>query len=191
MRVVVSLALLSLHCGGIVDNGGDGGTQPDAESGGCPSSTPANGSACASSLLLCEYGSNPRWACDTVALCSSSGWQVSPPASDCPTPTCPTGVQPGASCDGAQSCDDSSASRTAFCSCVSGGPVHSDGGPPGSWICTAAAPGCPAVRPRLGSACAEPNLDCDYGICAGPSGLDVMCSEGTWIQGKQTEPCPL
>jgi hypothetical protein len=178
-------------CGGIVMGDQDGGTQQDAQSGACPSSPPMAGAACPTPSLLCEYGSNARWACDTVALCSSSGWQLSTPATDCPSPPCPADVQPGAACNGGGTCDNSTSTHTAFCSCVGGGPVHPDGGNPTSWICTAITQSCPAVRPRLGSACTQPNLDCDYSICAGPTGLDVICSGGTWIQGTHTEPCPL
>jgi len=44
---------------------------------------------------------------------------------------------------------------------------------------------CPAVRPRIGTTCSHPDLQCDYGVCGDPMGLSIRCegSTGTWVTG--------
>jgi hypothetical protein len=48
--------------------------------------------------------------------------------------------------------------------------------------------GCPEPRPRLGDACSQPNLTCDYGACSG--GIAVQCSASGYWQAAM-EPCPV
>jgi hypothetical protein len=39
------------------------------------------------------------------------------------------------------------------------------------------------VRPRLGSACTQPGLECDYQAC-GTYGGDFLCDGGVWAEGQ-------
>ena len=39
-------------------------------------------------------------------------------------------------------------------------------------------PGCPSVRPRIGTACSQPSQACDYGACAG--NVNLACVGGSW-----------
>ena len=54
------------------------------------------------------------------------------------------------------------------------------------WLCSVPASGCPDPRPRLGEACSQPALFCDYGSCTG--GIAVQCTDGNW-QREETA-CP-
>jgi hypothetical protein len=41
--------------------------------------------------------------------------------------------------------------------------------------------GCPPFRPRIGSACSMPDLECDYGVCGVPPGSAYRCdAAGYW-----------
>lgn len=70
-----------------------------------------------------------------------------------------------------------------FCTCNVVGPIQLDGGDD-IWYCGHPYdPSCPAVRPRVGSACSSPALHCSYDVCGAPSGLAVDCSAATstWV----------
>ena len=176
---------IALACSGKTVDGvhNDGGL-----SGGCPSSAPAQGIACAAMSLECEYGSDPNIACDTVARCDTKGWNVtSPSASGCPTPplgpTCPAtfaAVKEGAACSTPTTCGY----QQGTCSCaVYCGPQYPlghacDAGTPTTWHCEGGGGmGCPDGRPRIGSACATDQQACSYGDC---NSIGVVCQSGTW-----------
>jgi hypothetical protein len=46
--------------------------------------------------------------------------------------------------------------------------------------------GCPEPRPRIGAACTQSGLECDYGACFGGVALD--CQGGYWQQAQVA--CP-
>jgi hypothetical protein len=196
---IVVFALLGFACGGNVINPTDGGGDSPTGDGGpgpdCPATPPSAvlGESCNNTGISCEYGGDPRWTCNTVATCTSGSWSVtSPDPTGCPTkngPACPASesdIQPGMACSPTgTSCDYSTASATSFCVCTyPGGPVQLDGGG-AIWQCSTSLAGCPALRPRLGAPCSQPNLECDYSVCGLPSGSSVRCdqSTSTWVEG--------
>ncbi|MGH7295459.1 MAG: hypothetical protein ACRELB_11025, partial [Polyangiaceae bacterium] len=187
--------------GGGADGGGGGGEGGGGGDGGglapgCPASAPSAGAACASVGLECEYGNDLNVDCDTIARCDSTGWTLTPPAAQgCPTPA------PGTDCPGSyaavpQQATCSTAATCAYpegtCSCeVYCGPQYPvghpcEGGTPMTWQCTGAPQGCPAARPRVGSACSTDGQSCDYGDC---NAIGVVCRDGTWH--TQMNGCPV
>lgn len=206
LRVTLLAAVLSAGCGGLTDmpfpdsgppDGDKTDSSPLPDSGplpGCPSSLPSSGSACVTLGITCEYGGDVRWTCNTVATCSGGAWSLS----ETKDPSCPTvnasacppsesDIQPSAACSNrGLSCNYSTMATTSFCNCMDpGGPIQIDGGG-AQWLCTNQfVGGCPAVRPRLGTSCSQPELQCDYGICGMPTGLGVQCNgaTGTWTLG--------
>jgi hypothetical protein len=201
---IASLGVLAFigGCGGQIDvnpdgGGNDGGTSDgsvnDATPPGpnCPVQAPNGGSSCMIANIQCEYGSDPRWTCNAVATCTGTAWTIaSENGPTCPTTNdqdCPTilgYVQQGAACaPTGTDCNYSTSSTTTFCDCTNlGGPINADGGG-AVWTCSAPEPSCPSARPHLGATCTNPGLECDYGICGVPDGLDVQCdmSTGTWV----------
>jgi len=196
----VAAAFALAACGGKTDSsppgtdaGTDGFVHP-TPSLPCPTDQPADGASCTHDGVECEYGSDPRYTCNWVATCSNGMWSSST-SNDawCPTPqanpaACPaTYGQPGA-------CTDSDVGAPCqyaegWCSCifVGGPPTPDGGGPDTSWMCFDQATmtsGCPKSRPRLGTACAQGDLECDYSPCGTPSGLAVQCDSSTltWAQ---------
>ena len=202
LRSVASFLLLPivLGCGGstnVGSNGGADGGNGDAgtSSAACPASIPAGGAACPQRQLECEYGNAPGASgCNTYVQCGPSGWGVvptpSPPAwcgglpSSCPSTR--AGVTEGSACtsDGTR-CDY--ADGTCACS-VPEGPVQIDGGG-ATWHCTHPTTGCPAVAPRAGTPCSQPDLSCDYGQCTLPNGVSFLCAGGAWAAEEGA--CPL
>jgi hypothetical protein len=181
--------------GGTADSGiggGDGG----GLSSSCPSTAPAQGSACSAKGVECEYGGDVSLDCDTIARCDANGWTVTPPRSGkCPTPpnggACPATyaqVPMGATCTTAASC----AYAEGACACeVYCGPQYPVGhaceaGTPMSWQCTGAGSSCPAARPLVGSACAQEGQYCAYGDC---NAIAEKCTSGTWH--TQITGCPV
>jgi hypothetical protein len=210
MKRAMTFLMLSgalVACGGIAaddivttDSGSDAGIDghpPDAKplSPFCPATIPPQGSACAlkNSTIMCEYGDDPRWTCNTMAYCNNGTWLYSQTDSAwCPTPAtnpaaCPAtfaAAQQGGVCTATAPCHYAE----GWCACMNlGGPPIPDAGPPSSsWVCSfALAPGCPAVRPHLGATCTQPNLECDYSACDDPDGLSVQCDPTTmvWMHG--------
>lgn len=155
-------------------SGAGGGTQ-----GGCPSAEPAAEGACSSEGLRCSYGESVVPECRRGYRCLSGSWQVDGlgcgdgPA-DCGTATPPDGAE----------CFEQQAlcvSGESLCVC---GPCGGAGcpDPPWGWSCGGSdgQPGCPAVVPNDGTACASPGAVCHYGVfCA--SEASVKCLQGTWI----------
>lgn len=194
--------LLAAACGGKADVLPDGGGSDSGGSDGgppgpdCPATAPNLGDACSKNGMQCEYGSDIRSTCNTIATCIGGKFDYSFPADpQCPTPPvnpseCPAtyadALSAGACSTYGTSCDYSTGSATRFCSCISfGGPILEDGGSQGTWSCSYPTQGCPADRPRIGATCSQPQLDCNYDSCGLPDGLTFECSAstGTWIVG--------
>lgn len=205
-RFAVSLGLLALvACGGktsdvVTDAGGpDDGVDakphptpaPD-----CPTAQPQDGSSCTKEGIACEYGDDPRYTCNWVASCTQGRWSVSTTNSAwCPTPqpnpaSCPAthdlAVQGGDCTDIGVPCEY----PEGWCSCidVGGPPMPDGGGPQAMWMCQSSAQftqGCPSTRPRLGTACAQADVQCSYSPCGSPDGLSVQCDSTTmtWAPG--------
>lgn len=188
-------------CGGKTDDGGsdaatDATPVTDAQpSTGCPDyAMPKDGSACSEEGLKCEYGSDPRWTCNWIAYCHQGRWSDSTTNDAwCPTPaqnpaSCPAtfaSVPQGSECTSA---DVPCQYPQGWCSCMywGGPPMPDGGGPTYAWQCSyGTSTGCPATRPRIGTSCSMPDLECDYGVCDQPSGLSVRCdgSTHTWADG--------
>jgi hypothetical protein len=96
---------------------------------------------------------------------------------------CPTSrdqIEAGASCPTfGQVCEYAEGS----CGCGFVGHVSDQ------WVCdTPAGPGCPAPRPKLGSACAPDGLACDYGACTILGNPSMTCDGGVWFEVNV--PCP-
>jgi hypothetical protein len=199
---IFSLLILVVGCGGsvspITGDSGTDGEGPDGSPGpgpNCPSGIPTVGAACSKEGIACEYGTDVRWTCNTVMECSGGVWGMVPQSDQgCPThsaPECPASLgdlTQGAACTPSGiSFNYSTPSVTEFCSCTfMGGPIMADAGSQTTWLCSnGMLGGCPTARPALGSACSQPNLDCDYSVCGAPSGLGVQCSgtTSTWVQG--------
>jgi hypothetical protein len=170
------------------DGATDGGTHDGGWSPVCPASLPSVGSACTQEGVGCEYGTSILTSCNAIVECRQGAWQTA----TYPGPACPSGPNPpecapsfasvprGAACmpNGAECVYPNGA-----CACETvffGPPQPVDGGNTPTWHCDDAPPGCPAVRPHVGSACSTPNMDCMYVECA----FGVRCAMGYW----QAEP---
>lgn len=176
----------------------DGPITDGGLSSACPSQPPAASSACGSQGVECEYGNDPSIACETIARCDSTGWTVTPPSTQgCPTPplgpTCPAtfaSVVEGASCSTPTSCGYPQGTCTCEVYCGPQYPLgHTcEAGTPTTWHCEGGGgqPGCPAARPRVGSACSTDKLSCSYGDC---NSIDVVCQGGLWH--TQHYGCPI
>jgi hypothetical protein len=53
-------------------------------------------------------------------------------------------------------------------------------GAPQIWGCFPGQTGCPYPRPRVGSACSQAGLQCDYSSC----GDSIACTGGLWTVGN-------
>ena len=147
----------------------------------CPATVPVQGAPCTprGAAAFCEYGDDPWFNCNTIVYCVSQGtavWNVVAPfESDCPTTlasACPASF---AGASGA-ACDHDLACRypAGECACSVAG-----------ISCTApAAAGCPATRPRAGSACSAPCTTWGSGVC---DGMSMACVCGTWQPIQCTE----
>jgi hypothetical protein len=195
MKRRVTIFLLSglvAACGGAVvgplqDGGSDGGPIQDGGSSYCPSSPPAEGSACSRENLYCEYGTDPNLACNTVAECALGHWSVQQPYGQCPTPpnpsACPdtfASVPVGEHCGTLVGTTCSYPQGFCGCSIGNGGPYPEDAAAVATWICDSPQAGCPMPRPTLGTDCSHDGLECDYSPCSLPSGTSLVCQDGTW-----------
>jgi hypothetical protein len=147
----------------------------------CPASPPTSGS-CPSVGFECEYGSDPSVNCNELVTCEPSGWTVAELA-DCPQGTCPSAysdIQPAETCS-PQGLD--CAYAEGQCNCAREALSANQNA---IWQCATPSPGCPEPRPRLGDACAQAGLSCDYGACNG--GIDVACTDGAWQRAETA--CP-
>jgi hypothetical protein len=144
----------------------------------CPPTLPTDGAPCTprGSAAICEYGDDPWYGCDAVAYCDSNGGWHTVTAD----PNCPSKLAPGCAASfaeamsGGQDCASAPFGRLTcrypegICSCMSAGSVSCT--PP-------AAVGCPATRPRAGSACTGFCRIWGRGTCDGES---MKCVCGTW-----------
>lgn len=171
-------ALLALGCGGSRESAQDAGSSdgtsadapppPGSRAPWCPETAPKNGDPCtpatppsgAANITACEYGSNPH--CATLAECSGGTWGIGLPVASCSgnAPSCPAGLDAGdtAMCPVNEDCTY----PTGRCGCISCvpsvcGPSCADRDSGTEWICQPwlEAPGCPAQRPLLGTACTD------------------------------------
>ena len=169
----------------------------------CPGSVPASGSRCSEpGDLDCEYGTDWNPMCNAVAECWRGGsldstWQLQAAAtgsnSPCPTPTepsppCPVSLPVADSACGPEVMEILCPYAPVVCGCIQSG----DGPAPdasGNWICSSPGSGCPADRPRIGSACTDTsdNDFCAYAVC-GIGGV-TSCSGGVWMEGVLTSHC--
>jgi hypothetical protein len=192
------LALLLAACGGKVDQeSGLHDSGPDSVSGDsgpdavtpCPADVPAQGSACPTAALECQYGTNWFADCVQIADCRASGWHVTGPASECSSSLCPASY-PTRADGGLQTCDPSAQAKGTNCWYPEGVCQCSDGlgGPamPLGWYCVPTVRGCPYPTPAPGGTCTEPGQICG-GSCGGISN-GVECDGGTW-QANENE-CP-
>ena len=157
------------------DTGAPDAGKPDTGSTACPASVPVKGATCSKNGLQCQYGTDPRIGCNTLATCQGTSWTITTPAAGtCPgtAPTCPakqpTGVctSPGEICGyGTTSC---------ACSC---GPLCGPGST-GYWNCHAATTGCPATPANAGTACPTSGATCTYQCGDGGA---RQCKDGLWI----------
>jgi hypothetical protein len=161
----------------------DGGVVPDASvswSPICPASQPTEGSPCNVQDVDCEYGDNFVPGCNVVLECSQGVWAgaivngggaCDAGANPAACPSSYSDVPNGAACDDP---DDTCLYPTSgVCQCNYPADPEPDAGP--FWFC-GPGPGCPMPRPRLGSACAMPGLDCEYESC----GVAQDCQNGVW-----------
>jgi hypothetical protein len=187
--------------GGLGADGGleassDGGSHDDGAPGSaCPSAIPANGAACTPQGLSCEYGGvGDHLLCSTIAVCQQNSggamvWFVSPPAAGCiASPAdnplgCPpsfTTIPTGASCprEPARQC----VFAEGVCGCTPC--ASSTGTMTNEWLCESwpTPSGCPAARPRLGTACTQEGQSCMYpSVCEVNDGEPAMiCQNGLW-----------
>ena len=175
------------------DTGTEG--EEDTEPGSaCPSVQPGNGEACGPEGLACEYGSATVVECDALAHCSGGRWYIDLPTAGDPVcdagsaaqcPSSMASVPIGQPCSPYELACDYPQGRCA-CSVrsVLAGP---DAAALATWICPSTSVGCPAPRPRLGTACAA-HLECDYGTCAIPGADFQTCTNGMW--SEQSVNCP-
>jgi hypothetical protein len=151
--------------------------------------------------LLCEYGDDRDWNCNVVAHCKPGNtWEMAASGNPmCPSP--PLGLGPGCPASHAAASQGNVCMQNeevcsypeGICVCQPGftiGPGMPDASPPPStWQCAMPSAGCPAFRPRIGSACSMPDLQCDYGVCGVPSGSAYQCdAAGYWTDAFGT-PC--
>ncbi len=177
------MTLSPLACGGSVvtsttsSGAGGGGTGTTL----CPLGEPAYGDSCdAPDTLRCTYGEQVRPECRHDWLCNHGQWVstksvcLSPPADHCAFTEPPTG-------ECAQEGDICVVGAATICQCSScfGGPCMA---PPPKWQCSGppTTPGCPAIVPNDGSACASAGLECTYGNVCSQSGALARCEGGTW-----------
>ena len=188
---VGSVALLGA-CGGatlepIDDGGHDKDSSPGNDAGTyCPSTVPANNSACSKNGLWCEWGNDPNMSCNTTAQCANGSWIVMEGA-DCLTPpnpsSCPAtfaSVPAGELCGNLVGTTCQYEKGMCGCAVPSGGPYPEDAAAVARWYCDSPAAGCPMPRPKLGTSCNSEGLQCDYSPCTLPTGASLVCQGGAW-----------
>lgn len=150
----------------------------------CPSTAPAEGSSCSTLGQLCEYGDDVDSACNTVFNCNPNGtWGGEGGGCTTNLNACASGISSASTCNAG---DPQCQTSVGLCTCrdeSSGDARPGDSGPDYyGFDCATPDPKCPAWpnRPRIGSACSDPNLQCDYDPC-GPNGFAFQCGDdGFW-----------
>jgi hypothetical protein len=159
----------------------------------CPNEAPAVGSPCTLQPLQnenvqCEYGYVPSTLkCDPIFECVDGQWQQYPASSlgactGAPGPlpsSCPAAygdVASGSLCPQVGVTCTYDPLHVCACEVVGGG---SGGAGSLAWECPTIGSGCPAQRPRLGTACTDTaGDDCTYYDACDPS---ESCWDGVWI----------
>lgn len=154
----------------------DGGQCPETLAR-CPATVPANGAPCTGVTAGCEYGDDPQYQCNQLALCGLEGWVVQSAGGG---PSCPTSLPAECPASFAEAlapagCPSSSANETVcrypegMCSCQPAQATFTCKSPAG--------PGCPAARPHAGTPCGPPCTLWGSGTCDGES---MKCRCGVW-----------
>jgi hypothetical protein len=170
----------------------------NADSPVCPSSKPSSGDSC-TGVLACEYGDDPHVSCDTLITCTAGAWMTTqqPAASGCSTTNpqgCPSTLDALMSSEG---CTPNLSCYYPGARCVCGTLVP---GAPVDWLCdtgtnttmdASAGASCPLPRPRIGTACTEAGVTCEYGWCQSEDDA-LACTNGAWVlTPASTNGCPL
>jgi hypothetical protein len=227
-RLCLLLPLLAVACGGAVAStseptpspspSGNPGTPsgnpgnpgfPGADASAppqnaCPSVAPANGAACSTPGMTCEFGgSGPANLCSIRAACVTGAnggttWNVPDPEPGCmavpaqnsaacpstfgPPGACPAGTMNGTRCaypEGICGCESCFTQATSTQST--------------QWACSGfiKSTTCPASRPNIGSSCAAEGQHCEYGA---PCDLlipwyPMTCNGGAWSEDPHGEDC--
>lgn len=138
----------------------------------CPDGDPQEGSACATSGLVCERGEELDARCSPTVECDGRRWWHRAASCEDACPAARADVVPGALCvprdDGGSPVESLCSYAREICGCTRAE------GDAWRWRCVPADPGCPAVRPRFGSPCTTAQI-CDYGACVFSSGVSLRC----------------
>jgi hypothetical protein len=180
----VLLVGITVACGGsvvTVDGGtGDSGTDGSPLSA-CPTSPPADASACTHDTLRCEYGTNPDPSCNQQFVCMGGNWVNQSTGTFCPPQTdCPSSY---AQVPANQDCTPTSlqcAYPEGECICTTSFGGLQKQTP--AWNCIPKVTGCPSPRPDIGTPCSGTSGNCDYGACSG--GVALGCVNGVWTQAE-------
>ena len=196
-------AVLPLACGGGLPPStapGDSGTPAGSLVAACPVLVPDSGSPCQQpGELDCEYGNDWNPQCNEVAQCWRGGplnatWQVQLPYQGtdfaCPSatslsPSCPSSV-PETQTGVGSACTSAGVFcpyGPVMCGCIQQDSSGADASYSFSWVCSSPGPGCPAARPRIGSACStsQQGAFCEYAVCG--VGGATSCENGVWAEG--------
>jgi hypothetical protein len=194
-RAVLAGAVLVAACGSSVTAAPAPTASPDAgltTADVAPAFCPAAGGAvengpCLRPSVVCEYGSSPDPACNTLYACTTDPaygmYWTEQQHGRCPK--CPAAIADGAPCDSADELACATAAGTCACTVGPDG-AHAH---PRRWVCVPTTAGCPSARPLLGQPCAlGADVRCDYGACAFARGTSMRCDRGVWI--LEEAPCP-
>ena len=210
IALLLPLALVGLSCGSSIPPtmptpspgpGIVGGSAGYVYGGPCPSSAPADGSACVpdpENAVVCEYGDDPRGVlCHVLAICAHQIWSVVEVSASCPPArdpgTCPASAE--------EAREQPCAVSASFCvfgpvpcectSCPAGGGLDlttCTGDP--TWHCAAAGaindPACPPSPRNWGTTCDTESLECNYG-CQPPNVR--TCARGVWVPSQSPVSC--
>ncbi len=186
--------------GSVGGSAGSGGTSSGGASAYCPTSPPAQGSACMVPATAggdfvqahCSWGDDPRPECRTLARCSQATWEVTAPdATICSEPPLPSAC-PSTPASAGTTCDDEALrciyddGTSCWCSACSGGseyPICQPIDPP-EWACSEPLDGCPITPPQAGAPCSVEGQNCGTS-CERP----IRCVEGAWVY--EPEMCPI
>jgi hypothetical protein len=193
----VALATCGCSSSSVTSSNTNDAGAPDATTGGgdaaidsgtpmpCPEAIPSAGGSCVKTGIICEYGSQADYECNSIATCSPSlAWVITPPSCSLPDggsacPASASDVPTGQSCSTLAECDY--ATTRCACSAQQSGPVETvDGSVVDLWVCENPGSGCPTPRPRIGSACSSSGASCNYGQCSLPDGVTLSCMNGAW-----------
>jgi hypothetical protein len=174
------VALLLVGCGGTTIVAADAGDDSsfdatsdvstgdvDVDAGPCPAKCPAtlpDGPCDFPRDILCEYGSNRDFACNSTATCTNGTWHTSLPMKmGCFIVQCNDTV---AALKG-KPCMVECEALDGYCGCSS----------MNGYVCVSNPPGCPSDRPKLGAPCAF-DQQCIY--LNGPLCGSEECRCGVW-----------